>query len=422
MTPRRKASSAQDEVAAVVDAETRRLSSLRTQLLEAHPFWGYLLLQVRLVPAPALPAFAATDCVRHIWWNPLLTRHLTPAQLGFVLAHEVGHQVLASEDRRRGRKHNLWNCATDYAINRIVARIQRPGGAGEPLYDKPEGLIPGLGDVRILDDPQYEGMIAEAIYERLAADGLPDAETVTLALPGDGAALPVLDHGGGIDVHLPAGLGEAHREELRERVAAAVETWRQMGERGDLPAEVARRLALGRGRVPWQRVFRQFVSQALALDEYTLTRPNRRYAVEDFIVPGLRSEKVGHVVVALDTSASMGEEELAAVAPEILRLAEQVEEATLIVADAEVHAVVPLELLEEYVRRGRFEGGGGTDHRPVFAYLAEHGTRPDVFVGLTDLASAFPERRPGFPVLWVVPPDHGEAPWGKVLVVDADTA
>jgi len=35
-------------------------------MLEVHPFWGYLLLQVRLLPVCELPTFAATDCIRHM--------------------------------------------------------------------------------------------------------------------------------------------------------------------------------------------------------------------------------------------------------------------------------------------------------------------------------------------------------------------
>lgn len=409
------------DLQAVLDAEVRRISTIRTQMLEAHPFWGYLLFQVKLVPALELGTFAATDCVHHIWYNPLHTRHLSAPQLGFVLAHEVCHQVLASEDRRRGRNHHLWNCATDYAINRIVATIPRP--SGQPMYAKPEGGVPGLGEIRILDSDAYDGLIAETIYEGLASTALPSPGTVSLVLPARSAEekplrFPgVLDHHGGIDVHLPGDVPQKLRDELRERLAGAVETWRGSGERGHLPEECTRDVTFGRGHVPWQRIFRQHVGQALARDEYALTRPNRRYLDCDLVVPGLYSEGVGHVVVALDTSSSMTKDELRAVGAEIAELAHEADDVTLIVADDEVKEVVPRKELEAYLARGQIQGGGGTDHRPVFAYLRENGVVPDLFVGLTDLFSQFPERRPGFPVVWVVPPGHGTAPWGKVVEV-----
>ena len=69
------------------DWEEERLRLLRLQLLEAHPFWGHLLLQLRVELAPELPGFAATDCLRTIWLNPELTCHLSRAQLGLSLIH-----------------------------------------------------------------------------------------------------------------------------------------------------------------------------------------------------------------------------------------------------------------------------------------------------------------------------------------------
>ena len=47
----------QEQLDQLTRAERDRLSTLRMQLLELHPFWGYLLLQVRFVAAPGLPSF-----------------------------------------------------------------------------------------------------------------------------------------------------------------------------------------------------------------------------------------------------------------------------------------------------------------------------------------------------------------------------
>jgi predicted metal-dependent peptidase len=409
-------------LAALASAELRRISQVRTQMLEAHPFWGYLLMQLQPVAAPTLPTFAATDCRRHIWFNPLHTRHLTPAQLGFVLAHEVCHLVFASEDRARGRNHYLWNCATDYAINRIVGQVMRPAlTCAMPLYDPPNGRFPGIGKVEILDDDRFEGMIAEAIYEVLAGEvaGCPVCVQLDLDAPGGGRiSLPgVLDHRGGIDLHLPEHFSDRVREEIREKLAAAVETWQSSGRRGHVPGDAVRVVTMGRARVPWQRIFRQYVQPAMGRDEFSLTHPARRYLLEDVVVPGVYSERVGRVVVALDTSGSMSQEVLAAAAAEISQLARQAEEATLIVADSTVHAVIPLDRLQEYLAKGHFEGSGGTNHKPVFDHIREAHLAPDLFVGLTDLASEFPDHAPPYPVIWVVPPDHADAPWGRVVEV-----
>jgi predicted metal-dependent peptidase len=359
-------------------------------------------MQMRMVADPDLPAIAATDCVRHIWYNPVRTAVLDAEQLGFVLAHEVGHAVYASFERQRGRDPHLWNMATDYAINRIVASIPAPSGRGA-LY-RP---VPG-----ILLDRRFDGLIAEGIYERLVAEGEGSRPSVVSV-----NGLPTSDHGGGIDVHLPSALDPEAREQLADRVRAAIGHAQAQAMRGDIPAEVARAFAPGRSRVPWQRVFRRYVSAAVTRDEYDTRRPNRRWASQGFIVPSLAGERVGTVVVALDTSGSMTPDALAAACAEISLLAREVQELRLLVADAQVQEVVTLDELSRWLRRGKARGGGGTDHRPVFDWIRANRLEPDVFVGLSDLHSRFPDRAPSFPVLWVAPPDHGKAPFGRVIEV-----
>ncbi len=407
----------------VVQAEARRVSALRLQLMDLHPFWGYLLAHLRILPSPGLGSFAATDCWRHVWYDPLLTQHLSQPQLGFVLAHELGHHLLASADRRRGRQPHRWNCATDYAINRIVAAIQHPARPGELLYRSPDGTYPDQGTVRILLDERWDGMIAEAIYEYLDDAELPVPATLTVRLEPDDSdgsesmRVPnITDHGGGLDIHLPAELTPEQRQEVRERIAAAVEHAASRQRRGDIPGQVLRELgAVGRSRVPWRRLLRRYAGSAMARDDYALHRPDRRFVEHDLVVPGRWSEGLGQVVVALDTSASIAPALLQAVGAELRALAGRARETLLLVADAQVQQVVSDLELEAFLKRGRAKGGGGTDHRPVFAWLRERGVRPDLFVGITDLYSRFPERPPGYPVLWLVPRKHADAPWGQVV-------
>lgn len=406
------------------ESELTRVRQVRLQLLDLHPFWGHLLLQLQVVPAPRLGAIAATDCVRTIWFDPLLTQHLTHPQLGFVLAHELGHVVLQSAARRRDRRAHAWNCATDFAINRIVASIRRPGASGEPLYAPPVGEIPGLGDVQILLDARWDGMVAEAIYECIEDDDLPSPSGVSVRLPlpgevGSGAemTLPdVVDHGGGIDIHLPRSLDGEDLAEVRQRLAAAARSWAEEGRRGDLPGEVLRSIdGDASARVPWDRELARLLDQAAGRDELDYRRPNRRHLLDGFIAPGRVPGQPGSVVVALDTSASISPDVLSTVAGELRALRDRVVDLTLIVADAAIQAVVRSDELERFLRRGRAPGGGGTDHRPVFAWVEAHSPRPALFVGLTDLWTRLPDERPEYPVLWITPERHGPAPWGRVL-------
>lgn len=398
-------------------AEAGRLSALRMQLLELHPFWGYLLLQMRLLAAPDLPAYAMTDCVSRIWFNSSWTATLTLRELGFVMMHEICHQLLASNARQGNRERRKWNRATDYAINDLVAGIPNPGAGycaeERMLYRMPENA---------LYSPRYRGWIAETIYEDLCrrGDDGSDDNWVALSLPdgrGETIELPeVSDFGGGIDLHLPCEPDDDQCEELRTRIAAAVENYHICSDRGDIPGELLRRLGfLTRPKMPWRRLLHQYADTVLHRDEYSLAAPNKRFMMHDVVVPGYYNETPGSLVAAVDTSGSMSEEDIRAVVSELRGMVDCAEELTLIVADSEVRQVVSGGDVEAFLAEGKLAGGGGTDHRCVFEYIAEHRLSPGIFVGMSDLYSRFPSRQPPYPVLWLVPECHAAPPWGRVI-------
>ncbi len=220
-------------------------------------------------------------------------------------------------------------------------------------------------------------------------------------------------------MHLPDGaLSEEGRDELAGRIKAAATAWVNAEHQGNCPGDIVRVIEQARqSRVPWQRVLRSYAGQAMARDDWTLAKPNPRFIDEGLVVPGPWSEKAGHVVVSVDSSGSMSAEMLEAVAGEMRAVADQAEQVTIIVSDARVQQVIEDHDVEAFIRQTRLRGGGGTDHRPVFELLAKRNLVPDLFVGLTDLYTMLPERRPPFPVIWVVPRRHGVAAWGKVVEV-----
>ena len=86
-------------------------------------------------------------------------------------------------------------------------------------------------------------------------------------------------------------------------------------------------------------------------------------------------------------------------------------------ADCAVQQVIPLAQMDEFLQRTKLKGGGGTSHICVFDYIDQHKLTPRLFIGLTDLCSNFPTKKPPYPVLWVVPKVHDTPPWGKVIEV-----
>jgi len=395
----------------LLQRERDRISAVRMELLEHHPFWGHLLLSAELVAAPELPAIAATDCTQRIWYNPTRTSALSHRELGFVMAHEIGHMAYQSHARVRGRHARLWNCATDFAINRIVAQIHDPSRPGERLYAPPAG---------VLLDRRFDGMHAEVIYaylereaklRQIARSALDQAEAEDLDSEGD--------HNGGIDVHVSAQPDAQQTEKRAERLKDAVNHWRRQGRRGDMPGDIERSFAPRSPPTPaWLRTLRALLEQTTLRDELDPLRLSRRWCAHDLIRPGLGGDRLPSLVVALDTSGSMTPDVIRQACAEIKAVTELAERATVIVADAAVREVIELDDLDRWLERGHVQGGGGTNHVPVFDYIREHRLEPTLLVAFTDLRTRLPPRAPEFPVLWVTHAGHGPAPFGTVIVTD----
>ena len=247
---------------------------------------------------------------------------------------------------------------------------------------------------------------------------------------GDGPDTPDWSSGhcrpGQTCLQAPGPVSADARECLADRVVAAYEAWTASEQRGTLSAGITRLVAqLRRAKVPWQRVLQRYASTVLAKDDYSLSPPNRRWLVQaDLILPSLRSERPGQVVVLIDASGSISKPTLEAFGAEIAKLHTYAEDTLILTHDVEVHQVIPTREIPAFLKTLEITGGGGTSHVPAFTYLREHRIAPELVIALTDLYSDFPERKPPFPVIWCAPEDHhGEKPpWGQLVEIPGDDA
>ncbi len=72
------------------------------------------------------------------------------------------------------------------------------------------------------------------------------------------------------------------------------------------PGSAARSTTVLHPPADWRSVLREFVS-AHARNDYSWARPNRRFLAQGLYLPGLHSEELGDVVLAVDTSGSVGD-------------------------------------------------------------------------------------------------------------------
>jgi hypothetical protein len=188
---------------------------------------------------------------------------------------------------------------------------------------------------------------------------------------------------------------------------------------------------LPRSRTPWTQALRRAAARALAPQpSLSWSRPTRSWlANQGRLGPGRRLpwepgrsavRAVPHLVLVVDVSGSIEPPLLQQFAREVESLTRRLGATLLLViGDERVRAVErfkPGGAAAAALGQIVFQGGGGTDFRPLLAEAMKH--RPDLIVVLTDLDGPAGEP-PRVPVLWAVPGAQSEraAPFGRKLVL-----
>ncbi|QEL16852.1 vWA domain-containing protein [Limnoglobus roseus] len=391
---------------AAAEAAARRLATARATLILGRDARSafFATLALRLTPEVDWACGTMATDGRALAYDPRFVTGLSPDELVGVLAHEVMHNALAHPFRRGARDPARWNVACDLAVNPLLL------AAGFAL--PASRLLPGEG--RYADLPH--GKSADDYYARLAEPPAGGGEAESAGEEDGGP-----DPGGCGGVTEPAAGSPAAGEQAAAAWQVAVVQAEQVAKgRGEMPAGIARTVdAVRRPPVDWRAVLRAFVS-ATASNDYAWSRPNRRFLWQGLYLPGLRSEELGDVVIAVDTSGSVGPAELAVFAGAVDEILSAFDcAATVLYHDTAVQGVQtwrsgdgPLVLAPV--------GGGGTAHECVFDWVDRQGMSPACVVCLTDLETRFPDRPPGVPVLWAVVGDTpSQPPFGTRVRVTA---
>jgi predicted metal-dependent peptidase len=386
-----------------VEKQLDRIVRIRTSLVMTTVFFGALVLRLKLTQcSPRITPTMAVDG-KHLFWCPPFVASITDAELRGVLVHEVLHCALEHMVRRGDRDHRKWNIACDFAINLIV----KEGG-----YTLPADA---------LMDEQYRGQASEQIYASLPPP--PPKPQKGKSKPGDGDGDGDGDgegegdedgDGGQWGEVLDAPAEEAKQIEAEWKIATVEAAQAEKLKQGRLPGNLERLLdEVVRPRVDWRSCLWRFVQRS-AKNDYSWRKPSRRYTSGGIIMPSLHSEQMPPIVIAIDTSGSIGGEELKQFLAEVSAIHgwAHPERTYVLSIDAAVNAVDefgPNDSLDI-----RLRGGGGTDFRPAFDWVEKQGIEPACMIYLTDTYGTFPAKEPDYPVLWAVTAQK-ECPFGETV-------
>jgi predicted metal-dependent peptidase len=377
----------------------KQLAKARAGLVLDQPFFGSLALRLELVEqsdpgwwaSQNVPTTMATDGKR-IHFYPEFVESMSLEETKGVICHEIMHCANQHHTRRDDREQVRWNMAGDYAINPIILNC------GMAL---PKGC---------LADQQFGNMSAEEIYGKLPE--MPDDPNGQGQ--GEGGFGSVIDSPSG------EGNGPASKDELehaaQEWKVAVAQAATQAKNMGELPGALERIVEdLLEPVLDWKELLRRFVDTS-ARNDFAWFPPNRRYVHMGIYLPSLHSQELKNIVMAMDTSGSISNDDLKAFASEVRAIVQDFRANTKVIyCDAVVQSV------EEFDADSPIElhpgGGGGTDFVPPFEHIAEHGDDPVCMIYQTDgYCDSFPDEPP-YPVLWVLTRknEYFNPPFGEVV-------
>lgn len=142
-------------------------------------------------------------------------------------------------------------------------------------------------------------------------------------------------------------------------------------------------------KINWREALREFVMSVVAgKDQSTWRTVSRRFISQGIYMPGAYSESVGRIMVAVDTSGSIGNDELRECLSEIKAICETVkpEAIDLLYWDHQVaaHEKYAVHELDQLVTSTKPKGGGGTTVSCVTAYMREHNMKQECAIVFTD--------------------------------------
>lgn len=408
------------------DPQLRKLQRVKISLMRdpRFAFWRGLMMTGSTSLSDEIPT-AMTDGCDEIYGRQFVTEQSDKA-LAFAVLHENWHKMerhLTVWQALFRIDPHLANYACDFRINIALTDLD-PTEQTIAFPVTPDGKRFGLYDERFrgMDVPQIFRILRDEKQHKQGGGS------------GSGAGEPQAGGGNGsgnFDAH-EWGNANARTQEEQDKLDRLIDQAIRQG-----AAEHARIHGKGGGnmdrllgeilepQVDWREQLAEFVRSTCAgRDTSTWRRPNRRFMPMDMLMPSMQSERIGHIVVAVDTSGSIEGKMITAMLSEVVGLAEQVkpEKVDLLYWDYHVasHEEYDESNLTTLATSTKPRGGGGTSPSCVKRYMEEKRIEPECVIMLTDgyVGNDWPDF--GCPTLWVITTKGISAPNGQSIHIRED--
>lgn len=361
------------------------------------PYLSTLIFSLRIVETEDLETLAV-DAGWRMYYNPSFVMLQIPEVLATMVLHEAMHCVFQHSVRFQAlgqdpSRHTIWNAAGDANINEVLDEAKMPWGDFEPVR------FSGLSKYGVEHAMTTETTFFTVVkyFEDNPAKVAPSTDCGSVnggksrsyEIPRSNSDNPAIKND--------------QQDVIRDRVAQDVIKHARTKGITSLPANLLRWARdLLEPQIDWRRALagavRNSLANVLGRKDYTFARPSRRQSAmaeqdPEFILPSMRKPAPPTIAIVVDTSGSVGEEEITELLSEvegIARVNGLAQGISIIPCDVEVGEIQKLRSMKG-IAEIKLTGGGGTDMGAGIAAAASLKPVPKVVIVLTDGYTPWPE-------------------------------
>ena len=295
---------------------------------------------------------------------------LTDLNLRALILHENLHVALNHVGRfkkeYRKNPHNMNVCA-DYVVNDVINHLE-----DKELCKLPEGCL--------YEEKYHNWSVNEILKDMEKQDN------------SDDKSRNVRDNLQPLDEHDFEGSGQEMTPQEQKEMAQKIENALKEGSilAGKVGGKIPRAIdELFEPKIDWREMTREFVSSTCkGNDEFTWRKFNKRMLPNDLYLPSMENESVGELVIACDTSGSIGQKELTIFATELQSICSTVTPDFIRILwwdyDVCSEQTFRPDKYQDLHKLLKVEGGGGTRLSCVSEYITKEQIKAEAIIVFTD--------------------------------------
>ena len=344
------------------------------ELILTEPFYGLFLIGINKKFSLQIPTAGVSKqgIGMQLTINPEFYEGLSLLHRVGLIKHELlhiafGHLIM----RDLYSDHKLFNIAADLEINQYISSDKLPKG-GLLLSSFPELNLPIKAGTKV-----YYNLLEQAQKDGTS----PSLDSLMDKMNGE----TEYDHTTWDEFD---GMSEPDKKLLEKQVEhqlkeAAEQTVKKQGNiPGEFKELIERLFHIEPAKFDWKQYLRRFVGNSSVVYTKKLRRKyNKRYSAS----PGLKIKFKNHILVGVDTSGSVNNDELQEFFSELSHMTKTGHKISVAQCDTQLRTVEEFNPKKDWEIHGR----GGTSFQPVIDYFNEHKGKYTALIYLTD-GEAYP--------------------------------